>query len=746
MSSRIAELVSQMTLAEKAAMCTGASPWRTLDIERLGLATMVVTDGPHGLRRVEDIEVFVADSLPATAFPVAVALAATWNKALLYEMGEALAVESIALATDVILGPGINIKRSPLCGRNFEYFSEDPLVSGELSAALINGIQSKGVGTSLKHFAVNNQETRRYSVNAVVDERTLHEIYLHGFEIAVKQAQPWTIMCAYNSVNGDFCAQNEYLLTEVLRNQWHYDGFVMSDWGAVKDLVASVKAGLDLEMPGPSPYRTQDLIEAVQNGELDEAVLDRAVARLLNIIFRAQATPKGHTQIDIDGHHALARRIAGEGIVLLKNDNNLLPLKGGETLAVIGNSALEPVFQGGGSSFIHNTRLDIPLDLLKERAEVRYVVGDTSFEIDEAAIADSVAVAQEADVALLFIALPASIESEGYDRKHLDLAPQQIALIKAVAQVNPRTVVILNNGSAIDMRVWLDDVDAVLETWLPGQAGAGALVDILYGEINPSGKLTETFPLKLTDVPAHLSFPGNENEVRYGEGIYVGYRGYDEMHREVLFPFGFGLSYTQFAYSNLQVSTTQFNYDDVLELTLDVTNTGPVAGQEVVQLYIHDVASHLKRPPKELKAFAKVALEPGETKQVKLNLAERAFSYYNPTRHQWLSESGEFDILIGSSSADIHLTQRIELINGTPLDLNLSGSSLVSEWLQHPRGLEFIEPFLIAMYGENYAQPKYGMDIMEFAGELPLTTLIGFCGIELEKSPQDMVKDILAEL
>lgn len=741
MKEKIADLISQMTIEEKAALCTGGSPWRTTAIERLGLKPIIVADGPHGLRLSVDVESMITGSHPATCFPVAVALSASWDVDLLYELGQAIADESIALGVDIVLGPGMNIKRSPLCGRNFEYFSEDPLHSGEISAALVNGIQSKGVGTSVKHFAVNNQETRRFTVDALLDERTLYEIYLAGFEIAVKKAKPWTMMCAYNSVNGDFCAENGYLLTDILREEWGYEGFVMSDWGAVHDRVDSIKAGLELEMPGPSPDRTQAVIEAVASGELDETTLNQAVERLLAIILQAQKTEKGHIDLDIEGHHALARRIASECIVLLKNDNNLLPLTGNEQLAVIGLAANTPVYQGGGSSHINATRVDSPLQFLQEHADLQYVVGDTTVELNQVAIDEAVTLATEADVALLFIALPASIESEGYDRPNLHLTEQQIALIKSVANANKHTVVILNNGSAIDMHAWIDDVDAVLEAWLPGQAGAGAIVDILYGDVNPSAKLGETFPLKLVDTPAHLSFPGQYDEVRYGEGIFVGYRGYDALERDVLFPFGYGLSYTQFEYSNLQLSSTEFSLNDTLEVTLNVKNTGDRAGKEIIQLYVHDRESRLPRPPKELKAFSKVSLEVGESKQIRLTLDSRAFSYYNPAYGQWLAEAGQFDLLIGSSSADIRLSQEITLKEGTTLPSILKIDSTISDWLEDPQGREMIQPMLAMFDGVDNA--SLGVDMLTFFKDLPLTSLFGFAGDNLEASPQDIVQGML---
>lgn len=746
MDSRIAATLQQMTLEEKAALCTGYSPWRTTAVERIGLPSITVSDGPHGVRLSSDIDSLIAPSLPATCYPVAAALSSSWDVELVHELGQALAEECIALGTDILLGPGINIKRSPLCGRNFEYFSEDPLLAGEMAAVLIHGVQSKGVGTSLKHFAVNNQESRRFTVNAVVDQRTLHEIYLRGFEIAIKKAQPWTVMCAYNSVNGAFCAENDYLLTDVLRDQWQFEGFVVSDWGAVHDRVESIRAGLELEMPGPSPHRVKAVVEAVRSGQLAENDLDRAVERLLRIIFRAHQTPKGGQPLAVDKQHQLARRLAADCMVLLKNDHQLLPLKGTEQLAVIGQAALKPVYQGGGSSHINSTRVDAPLDLLRERSEVQYVVGDDVVGgIDSARIAAAVEVARCADVAVLFIALPASIESEGYDRPHMQLTEQQVALIQAVGKANPRSVVVLNNGSAIDMRAWLGDVGAVLEAWLPGQAGAGAIIDILYGDVNPSGKLGETFPLSLSDTPAYLNFPGEGDEVRYGEGIFVGYRAYEALARPVLFPFGFGLSYTQFQYSNLQVSSAQFALDETLQVSLDVTNTGSVAGKEIVQLYVHDVRARLPRPHKELKAFAKVALQAGESRRVTLQLDPRAFAYYDPRYQQWVADAGDFDLLVGSSSADIRLTARVNLTQSTPLPCVLHINSPLIDWMEDPRGASFVEAFVAGLTASSDGS-ALGVDMLNFFKDLPLTVLLGFQGQSGGPSPQDIVAGWLQQI
>jgi beta-glucosidase len=507
MTNDINSVIVQMTLEEKAALCTGASMWSTTPVERLGVPEMIVSDGPHGVRREPDIHAMGQKSLPATCFPTASCSASTWDVDLLHQMGAAIGEECIALNVDVILGPGVNMKRSPLGGRNFEYFSEDPCLAGELAAGFINGVQSKGVGTSLKHYAANNQEFQRFSISAEVDERTLREIYLPAFETAVKEAHPWTVMCSYNKVNGTFASEDYHLLTEILKNEWGFEGLVVSDWGAVRDRVAALKGGLDWEMPGPQDRRVKAVVEAVRSGELNEAVLDESVRRILQIVFKSRETPKGGS-FNVDAHHELARKIAAEGMVLLKNDGSL-PLKDHQHIAVIGRSAENAHFQGGGSSHINPTKVAMPFKELKARtddAEFTYAEGypqNNSFRQD--LIDEAVGLAQEADVALLYIALPTFKESEGYDRPDLDLTEQQIALIQAVAKVQPKTVVVLNNGAPVAMSAWIDSVSAVLEGWMMGQAGGAALADILFGRVNPSGKLAETFPLKLSDTPSHIN-------------------------------------------------------------------------------------------------------------------------------------------------------------------------------------------------------------------------------------------------
>ena len=750
----IQAIVKQMTLEEKAALCTGASPWSTTPVERLGVPEMIVSDGPHGLRRVPDIHSMDMRSLPATCFPTASCSASTWDVALLAELGAALAEEAIALNVDVVLGPGVNMKRSPLGGRNFEYFSEDPYLAGELAVSFIQGVQAKGVGTSLKHYAANNQEYQRFSISSEVDERTLRELYLPAFEKAVKEAQPWTVMCSYNKVNGAFASEHHALLTEILKDEWGFKGLVVSDWGAVRDRVAALRGGLDWEMPGPQARRVHAVVAAVRSGELAETTLDESVRRILRIVFMAQETPKGGA-FDVDAHHSLARKIAAEGMVLLKNDG-ILPLQGYERIAVIGRSAQAAHFQGGGSSHINPTRVDVPFQELRARAgsaELTYAEGypaDDTFRQD--LIDQAEELARSADVALLYIALPTYKESEGYDRPDLDLTAQQVALIQAVAEAQPKTVVVLNNGAPVAMSAWIDAVPAVLEGWMMGQAGGGALADILFGRVNPCGKLAETFPLKLTDTPAYLNWPGGAGEVCYGEGLFIGYRYYDARELPVLFPFGYGLSYTTFAYSNARASAQTFRDVDGLTVTVDVTNTGGVVGKEIVQVYVRDRASGLVRPTKELKGFAKVALQPGETQPVAIKLDFRAFACYHPEYKQWITEDGDFDILIGSSAADIRQALAVTLESTLILPCILDRESTIREWMADPRGKAVFGPFYAQM--EEQSRKMFGggdehvagMDFMDMLGDMPLVSVMMWQQDTLPMHPEDLVDGLLAQV
>jgi len=759
MNTRIESIITKMTLEEKAAICTGASAWTTTPVERLGIPEMIVSDGPHGVRRVPDVHSMGMRSLPATCFPTASCLASTWDLDLIKQMGIALGEECIALNVDILLGPGVNMKRSPLGGRNFEYFSEDPYLAGEMAATFINGVQSKGVGTSLKHYAANNQEFQRFSISAEVDERTLREIYLSAFEKAVKQAKPWTVMCSYNKVNGTFASEHHQLLAEILKDEWGFDGLVVSDWGAVRNRVAALKAGLDWEMPGPQDLHIQAVVEAVRSGELDETDLNESVRRILRIVFKAKETRKEGV-FDIDDHHTLARKIAAEGMVLLKNDG-VLPLMGQQHIAVIGRSAEKAHFQGGGSSHINSTKVDMPFKELQSRAnnaELTYAEGypaDNSFRQDM--IDQAVTLALSADVTLLYIALPAFKESEGYDRQDIDLTEQQIALIKTVTQIQPKTVVILNNGAPVAMSEWIDSVSAVLEGWMMGQGGGAALADILFGRVNPCGKLSETFPLKLTDTPAYLNWPGDAGTVDYGEGIFIGYRYYDARQLPVLFPFGHGLSYTTFKYSNARVSAEKFKDMDELIITVDITNTGKLAGKEIVQLYVHDQKSSLKRPEKELKGFAKVELNPGETKSVSIQLDFRSFAYYHPQHKQWITEDGDFDLLIGASSNDIRCRLPVTLESTLNLPCILNVESTMREWLADPRGnavfgsyYQKVETGARKMFGgggeDRYAsEGTIGMDIMDMLNDMPLVSVLMWQKDLWPQHPEKMVIDLLEQ-
>ncbi len=669
---KIKSLIAQMTLAEKASLCSGQDFWHLKGIERLGIPSIMVTDGPHGLRKQagQADHVGLNESVPATCFPTASALAATWNRDLVYQVGQALGEECRQEKVGVILGPGANIKRAPLCGRNFEYFSEDPYLTGEIAKSHIAGVQSQGIGTSLKHYAVNNQEYRRMTIDAVVDERALREIYLPGYEIAVKGAQSWTVMCAYNKINGVYACENAYLMTDILKDEWGHEGLVVTDWGAMNERVAALQAGTELEMPGAKNGNDAKIVAAVEAGQLDEAVLDRAVERILTLIFKADATLSQDFTCDMQAHHALARRVAAEGVVLLKNDGDLLPLQKTTRFALIGRFAKVPRYQGAGSSLMNPTRLDNLHDEMLKLLGVDslpYAPGYTEKgdQPDETLIQEALALAEKAEVVIICAGLTDLYETEGVDRTHMKLPPGHDALIKRIAAAHPKVGVVLSNGSPVEMP-WAGDVPCILEGYLGGQAGAGGIADILFGEVNPSGKLAETFPLTLEDTPAYRTFPGGPATVEYRESLYVGYRYYDTVGQPVLFPFGHGLGYTHFAYSDLALSQPEGSDSQSLTVAFKVKNTGKVAGQEVVQLYVRDVESTAFRPAKELKAFAKVALQPGEEIEVTLDLDRRAFAYYDPQRKDWRVEAGTFEILVGASSRDIRLSAAIEMPGAQP--------------------------------------------------------------------------------
>jgi beta-glucosidase len=678
--------VNDLTLEEKASLTSGADFWTTTPIERAGVPSIMMTDGPHGLRKQaeETDHLGLAASVPATCFPPAVALASSWDAALAERVGEALGVESAIEDVAVILGPGVNIKRSPLCGRNFEYMSEDPIVSGVIGAGLVRGIQSKGVGASLKHFAANNQETDRLRASSDIDPRPLREIYLRAFHHIVTETQPWTVMCSYNRLNGVFASEDPWLLTQVLRDEWGFEGLVVSDWGAVNDRVVGLPAGLDLEMPSSHGRTDAQLVAAVREGRLDEKYLDIAADRVLDLVRKAGERPAVEGPLDVEAHHALAREAASRSIVLLKNNDALLPLDPADSVAVIGEFARTPRYQGAGSSQIIPTRLDNALEAIREQAsgEVTFAAG---FALDGSDDADAlrdeaVAAATAAGTAVLFLGLPAIEESEGYDRTHIDLSAAQLALVDAVAAANPRTVVVLSNGGVVALP-FADRVQAIVEGWLLGQAGGSATADVLFGAVNPSGKLTETIPLRLQHNPSYGNFPGEFGHVRYGEGVLVGYRGYDAHGLDVAFPFGHGLTYTTFAYGD---ATASIDADGNIHVTVPVTNTGDVTGREIVQIYTSLDSSAIERAPRELKAFAVVELAPNETSDVELVVRRVDLAYWDVRVDSWIVEGGEYGIDVGASSRDLRSRTTV-VIEGDAVELPLTMNTTVEEMLAHPK-------------------------------------------------------------
>ena len=664
------DIISTMTPEEKAALCSGRDFWHFQSLRKFGLEAINVTDGPHGLRKQKTKKESGTDMLqgiPAVCFPTACATSCSWDPDLIYRMGQALGEECNAEGVSVLLGPGNNIKRNPLCGRNFEYFSEDPVLAGEIAAAWINGVQSQGVGASLKHFAANNQEARRMTVDSVVDERTLREIYLAGFERAVKKAQPWTVMNAYNRLNGEYCAENKWLLTDVLRDDWGFNGIVITDWGAENEIVDGLKAGQNIEMPSSNGLAVEKILNALADGSLDMNTLDKRVDETLDILFKGQKT-KAAVPYDRAAHHALAREVAAGSMVLLKNEDNILPLSKKKTVAIIGEMAKSPRYQGAGSSLINPTQLDNVFDeLLKQDIGFLYSQGynKNSPITDMQLLREAVDTAKRCDSVVLFIGLTDDFESEGFDRSHIDIPQSHINLLVALSKANPNLVVVLAGGAPVRMP-WLDGCKGLLHSFLAGQAGAGAVVDLLFGNTNPSGKLSETYIYDLKDTPSCNNFPGTPVTVEYREGLYVGYRYYDKVEKDVLFPFGYGLSYTTFEYSGLKLSRKNIKDTDTLKVTFKVKNTGDRAGAEIAQVYVADKESTAYRPVKELKGFKKIFLEPGEEQTVTVELDKRAFAYYNTCISDWYVESGAFDILVGASSRDIRLVSTVKVTSSAP--------------------------------------------------------------------------------
>jgi beta-glucosidase len=736
---------SDLTLEEKASLTSGADFWTTKAIERVGLPSIMMTDGPHGLRKQAGgtDHLGLSSSVPATCFPPAVGIGSSFDPEIVERVGAAIGVEAAIEDVAIVLGPGINIKRSPLCGRNFEYFSEDPIVSGILGAASVRGVQSQGVGTSLKHFAANNQEFDRMRASSDVDPRPLHEIYLRGFERVVKDAEPWTVMCSYNRINGVYASEDPWLLTQVLRDDWGFDGVVVSDWGAVNDRVAGVAAGLDLEMPSSGGRTDAQLVAAVRAGELDESVLDTAADRAIDLVRKAQRRPAVAGPLDVDAHHALAREAAGRSIVLLKNDGDVLPLAAEQRIAVIGAFATEPRFQGAGSSLINPTRVDTAWDELRAVGgeNVTYAAG---FAVEGGDIAasgrsaddlrtEAVAVASAADVAVVFLGLPAAEESEGFDREHIDLPAAQLEVLDAVIAANPTTVVVLSNGGVVALP-FAERVPAIVETWLLGQAGGGAVADVLYGAVNPSGKLTETVPVRLEDNPSFGSFPGEFGHVRYGEGVLVGYRWYDAKGLDVTFPFGYGLSYTTFSYGEASVAASESG--DIV-VRVDVTNTGARDGREIVQVYAAPVASVVQRAPRELNAVASVALAAGETRTVELVVRREDLAYWDVRVDRWIVESGEYTVEVAASSRDIRSSATVQ-VEGDAVSLPLTMNSSIGDVLAHPVAGPTVMGALGGFLGELTGADSSAASMMpndeamqKMMASFPIGRLIGFPGVDV---------------
>ncbi len=753
----IKKIISEMTLEEKASFVSGHDMWTTEAFERVGIPAIFMSDGPHGLRKQEleqGVQTNNNDSIDAVCFPTACATASSFDKKLMYDMGVDLGKECQAVDVSTILGPAINIKRSPLCGRNFEYVSEDPYLTGEMSAAYINGVQSQDVGTSLKHFAANSQETERMYASSEVDERTLREIYLAGFETAVKKSQPWTIMASYNKINGVYSSENSWLLNEVLRDEWGFEGLVMSDWGAVSDRVKGIASGMDLEMPGSRGVNDALIVEAVKNGTLSEEALDTAVENMLKWIEKFVEHRHEET-FDRDLDHEKATRVEEECIVLLANDiivtgvtevtedgeligdniteKAVLPLSSDEKIAMIGGFAETPRFQGGGSSHINSHNIVSAVSVMSKYSDnISYAEGfpyDRD-ESDESKFEEAVNLAKESDKIVVFAGLPDVFESEGYDRSHMRLPNCQNELIDRLLDLGRPVIVVLHNGSPVEMP-WADYAAGIVEAYLGGEGVGEAVMNVLYGKVNPSGKLAESFPVKLEDNPSYLNFPVSNHKVNYAEGVFVGYRYYDTKKMDVLFPFGHGLSYTTFEYSNLNV---KYNGGFDADVSVDVTNTGSIKGKEIVQLYISDKTGATNRPVHELKGFEKVTLEAGETKTVTFKLDKRSFAWYNVELHDWYAANGTYTVEIGKSSRDIVLESDITITDSFQLPPKIDMDVQLGELLAYDKTRELtMKLFANASSqfsgGDNEELDEMTKAMLEY---MPIRTLRSFGSLDNE--------------
>lgn len=730
----VEEKIKELTLQEKCSLLSGASFWFSQNIDRLGIEGMMFTDGPHGLRKQNEKadHLGVNPSVPATCFPPAAALGASWNEELVYKMGQALGIECRAEDVAVLLGPGANIKRSPLCGRNFEYFSEDPYLSSQMAKNHILGVQSKGVGTSIKHFVANNQETHRLSLNAIVDERALREIYLASFEEAIKEGKPWTVMCAYNQLNGEFGSENKYVLNDILRDEWNYEGLLVTDWGATNDRVKGLVAGQDLEMPSSGTVNDDKVYQAVLNGVISEEYVDRAVRRLLELQEKVKAAPEVEPFVP-ENHQELAVEIASECIVLLRNEDDILPVDSSKSIALIGEFAVKSRIQGGGSSHINPTYSSCIKDELEALGsyKVTYAKGFElgSEELKDDLLNEALKAAKQNDVVVVCAGLPESYETEGLDRKHLDLPKAQLELISRLKEVNENIIVILSNGAPVVMP-FEKEVKGILEAYLLGQAGSAAIVKVLSGEVNPSGKLAETFPMRLEDTPSYLNFPGDGYKVEYKEGVFVGYRHYDSKAIKPQFAFGHGLSYTTFSYGEIEVDKDNLKDTDEITVTIPVTNSGDVFGKETVQLYVSDCQKDITRPKKELKGFVKLALAPGETKVASFKLNKRSFAYYDVEQKDFIVQSGDFVISIGASSQDIRTTKLIQVESTAKLKKHFHRNSTFGEMYYYLPTRQIAEEMMDYFEKESGIDFNLGDNAPDFAFrvicDFPLKTLVTF--------------------
>jgi len=661
--SKVETWLKELSTEEKISLLSGKDFWHFKSFPQHSIPEIMVADGPHGLRKMDSSlkNMTITKSHPATCFPTAVTLASSWDRDLINEIAIALAKECLKENISILLGPGINIKRHPLCGRNFEYFSEDPILSGELGAAFINGTQSMGIGTSLKHFAANNQEYNRNVSDSIIDERTLREIYLRAFEISVKKSQPWTVMCSYNLINGTYSSDNKRLLNDILRKEWKFEGIVLSDWGATNNRVQGIKGGLDVEMPGSSGANDVYIKKALNENVITMDEVNKAAERILKTIEKSSNSKKENYTIDIESHHSLARRAAAESMVLLRNENNILPLSTKSSIAIIGELAQNPRFQGNGSSLVNPYKIENPLtEISKIQKNSIFSKGYSinELEVNEKLHQDALETVKDVDVVLFFGGLPPIYESETFDRDHIKLPENQRVLIEDIAKTKKNIIVVLSNGAPVEMP-WINKTRAIIEAYLGGQASGGAIADIIFGTVNPSGKLAETFPLKLEDCSGYHYFPGEPRQVQYREGLYVGYRYFSTVKKPVLFPFGFGLSYSSFEYSNLILSKNEITEDENLQIKFTITNTSSREGKEIVQIYIHDNKSTKHRPHIELKDFKKINLKPQESKDVEFILNKRSFAFYDIDSHNWQIEEGDFTIMVGASCEDIRLQDEI---------------------------------------------------------------------------------------